>query len=77
MICYLLMGWCILVKANVLPQLLTTKGMILLVAGGIAYTIGAIVYGFGKKYKYAHSIFHLFILLGSFLQFLCILIYVM
>lgn len=77
MICYLLMGWCILVKANVLPQLLTTKGMILLVAGGIAYTIGAIVYGLGKKYKYAHSIFHLFILLGSFLQFLCILLYVM
>ena len=53
MICYLLMGWCIIIKANILPELL------------------------GKKYKYAHSIFHLFILLGSFLQFLCILLYVM
>lgn len=77
MICYLLMGWCIIIKANLLPQLLTNNGFILLVAGGIAYTVGAIIYGLGKKYKYAHSIFHLFILLGSFLQFLCILLYVM
>ena len=77
MICYLLMGWCIIIKANLLPGLLTKNGFILLLAGGIAYTIGAVVYGLGKKYKYAHSIFHLFILLGSFLQFLCILLYVM
>jgi hemolysin III len=77
MICYLLMGWCIMIKANLLPKLLTKNGFILLIAGGIAYTVGAIVYGLGKKYKYAHSIFHLFILLGSFLHFLCILLYVM
>lgn len=77
MICYLLMGWCIIIKANLLPELLTINGFILLLAGGIAYTIGAIVYGLGKKYKYAHSVFHLFILLGSFLHFLCILLYVM
>lgn len=77
MICYLLMGWCILIKGNLLPQLLTFNGFILLVAGGIAYTIGAIIYGVGKKHKYFHSIFHLFILLGSFLHFLCILLYVM
>jgi len=77
MICYLLMGWCIIMKANVLPELLTKNGFILLLAGGISYTIGAIIYAFGKKHKYAHSIFHLFILLGSLLQFLCILLYVM
>ncbi len=77
MICYLLMGWCIIIKGNLLPELLTKNGFILLLAGGIAYTIGAIIYGLGKKYKYAHSIFHLFILLGSFLHFLCILLYVM
>lgn len=76
MICYLLMGWCIIFKANLLPQMLKRNGFILLLAGGIAYTIGAIIYALGKKYKYAHSIFHLFILLGSFLQFLCILCYV-
>lgn len=77
MICYLLMGWCIIVKASLLPQLLTVNGFVLLLAGGIAYTVGAVLYGFGKKYKYAHSIFHLFILIGSFLHFLCILLYVM
>lgn len=77
MICYLVMGWCIIVKINVLPELLGMTGFILLVLGGIAYTIGAVIYGLGKKHKYAHSIFHLFILLASLLQFLCILLYVM
>ena len=77
MICYLIMGWCIIIKINLLPELLGMPGFILLLAGGIAYTIGAALYGIGKKHKYAHSIFHLFILLGSLLQFLCILLYVM
>ena len=76
MICYLVMGWCIIVRANLLTQL-GKNGLILLVSGGIAYTIGAILYGIGKKHKYMHSIFHLFILLGSLLQFFCILLYVM
>ena len=77
MICYLAMGWCIIFTANLLPELLGKNGLILLVAGGIAYSLGAILYGLGKKHKWMHSIFHLFILLGSLLQFLCILIYVM
>ena len=76
MICYLGMGWCIIFTANLLPKLLGITGLTLLVSGGIAYTIGAILYGFGKKKKYIHSIFHLFILLGSILQFFCILLYV-
>ena len=77
MICYLVMGWCIIVRANLLPQLLGIPGFVLLLSGGIAYTIGAILYGVGKKHKYMHSVFHLFILLGSILHFLCILLYVM
>lgn len=77
MICYLGMGWCIIFKANLLPQLLNIPGLILLVSGGVAYTVGAILYGIGKKHKYMHSVFHLFILLGSLLQFFCILLYVM
>lgn len=77
MICYLVMGWCIIVRANLLPQLLGIPGFVLLLSGGIAYTIGAILYGVGKKYKWMHSVFHMFILLGSFLQFMCILLYVM
>lgn len=77
MICYLFMGWCIIFKINILPPLIGTTGMVLLISGGIAYTIGAVLYGLGKKYKYMHSIFHLFILLGSLLHFFCILLYVM
>jgi hemolysin III len=77
MICYLIMGWCIIVKANVLPELLTPMGFALLLAGGIVYTIGAILYGVGKKKKYMHSVFHLCILIASLLHFMCILLYVM
>lgn len=77
MICYLLMGWCIVFRFNVLVKAVETPGIVLLVAGGIAYTIGAIFYGLGKKVKYFHSVFHLFILLGSILQFFCILLYVL
>lgn len=77
MICYLLMGWCIIFRVDLLIKSVDMSGIILLVAGGIAYTIGAILYGIGKKHKYFHSIFHLFILLGSFLQFFCILLYIM
>ncbi len=76
MICYLVMGWAVIFRADLLPKLLGTNGLILLVAGGIAYTIGAILYGLGRKHKYMHSVFHLFIVLGSFLHFLCILLYV-
>ena len=76
MICYLVMGWCILVRAPLLPKLLGLPGFILLLAGGVAYTIGAIFYGFGKKKKYIHSVFHMFILLGTILQFFSILFYV-
>ncbi|MBR6505142.1 MAG: hemolysin III family protein [Clostridia bacterium] len=77
MICYLIMGWCIIFKFNILLEGLHTNGLIFLLAGGISYTIGAIFYGVGKKKKYMHSIFHLAILLGSLLQFLCIILYVM
>lgn len=77
MICYLAMGWCIIFKANLLPALLGPTGLWLLVSGGIIYTIGAILYGIGKKHKYIHSIFHLCIFVASLLHFLCILLYVM
>jgi len=76
MICYLIMGWCIIVKMNVVIERLGWTGFSLLLTGGIVYTIGAVFYGVGKKKKYMHSIFHLFIFAGSLLQFLCILLFV-
>lgn len=76
MICYILMGWCIIIKASLLPALLTMNGFILLLLGGIIYTIGAIFYAVGKKHKWMHSIFHISCVIASLLHFFCILFYV-
>ncbi len=76
MICYLAMGWCIIVKINILPGLLGMQGFILLFIGGMVYTLGAICYIIGKKHKYIHTVFHACVLIASFLHFLCILLYV-
>lgn len=76
MICYLAMGWCIIIKGNLLPQLLGTTGFVLVLTGGIIYTIGALLYGLGKKHKWMHSIFHLACVVGSLLHVLCVLLYV-
>lgn len=75
MICYIGMGWAILPFMGVAREALTLPGFILLLAGGISYTIGAVLYGLGSKLKWMHSIFHIFVVLGSLLQFLCILFY--
>lgn len=77
MICYLVMGWCIIFRINVVYNCLGLTGFLLLLLGGFAYTIGAIIYGLGKKYKWMHSIFHITCIIGSILQFLCVLLYVM
>lgn len=76
MLCYLVMGWMIIIRIDLVTKSLGIYGISLLVLGGISYTIGAIFYGLGKKHKYIHSIFHLLICLGSLLHFLCILLYV-
>jgi len=77
MICYLVMGWCIIVRINVVIKLLGITAFILLLSGGIAYTAGALFYGIGKKRKWMHSVFHIFCVIGSLLHFLLILLYVM
>ena len=77
MICYLVMGWCIIFRINVVYERLGLIGFLLLLLGGVAYTIGAILYGVGKKRKWMHSIFHIACIIGTVLQALCILLYVM
>ena len=77
MACYILMGWCIVVRIDLLYRNLAPAGFWLLVCGGIAYTVGAALYGIGKKRRYMHSAFHVFVLLGSLLQFFAILLYVL
>lgn len=75
MICYIGMGWAIIPFARVVMQVLTKPGFYLLLAGGIAYTIGAVLYGIGSKKKWMHSVFHIFVDIGSLLQFLCVAMY--
>ncbi len=75
MICYILMGWMIIIVYPIVIKALTFTGFIYMLVGGILYTIGAILYGLGKKRKYAHSVFHIFVLLGSVAQFLGIFMY--
>lgn len=75
-ICYLIMGWCIIFAWKQTVAALGMGGIVLLLAGGISYTIGALFYYFLKKKKYMHSVFHLFVVIGSILHFLAILLYV-
>lgn len=75
MICYILMGWAIIFFLPQALQVLTKPGFMLLLAGGIVYSVGAVLYGIGSKVRWMHSVFHIFVVLGSLLQFLAILIY--
>ena len=77
MACYIGMGWCIVAVITLAIQTMTTLGFILLLLGGIAFTIGAVLYGIGKKVRYMHSVFHVFVVIGCELQFFAILLYVM
>ena len=77
MVCYLAMGWLILFAARPTIRAIGLGGCLLLLGGGIAYTVGAVLYLNGKKRRYIHSVFHLFVLAGSIMQFLSILFYVM
>ncbi len=76
MICYIGMGWSIIFAAKTAISAIPFIGLMYLLAGGISYTIGAVLYGFGKKCRYMHSVFHIFVVLGSLLQFICILFYI-
>ena len=72
MVCYIGMGWMALLFVPQLTAALTATGFYWLLAGGIAYTIGAVLYGLGSRKKWLHSVFHIFVVLGSFLQFIAI-----
>lgn len=77
---YVIMGWVVLIA---LPEIIeyfrindSMPGLYLLASGGIAYTFGIIFYALQKKFKYSHSIWHIFVLLGSILQFFSVILYV-
>lgn len=77
MICYIGMGWAILPFLGTARQSLGETGFLCLLWGGIAYTVGAILYGIGSKKRWFHSVFHIFVVLGSLLQLLCVAFFVL
>lgn len=77
MICYIAMGWVIILVFPEFLRLVASKGVWLIFWGGVVYTIGAVIYGFGKKARYIHSIWHFFVLLGSIFHFFAIYLYIL
>jgi len=72
MICYISMGWVVVFAINPILTNMSSFGVLMLFLGGVAYTLGAVVYGIGKKVPYMHSIWHLFVLAGSVLHAICV-----
>lgn len=72
---YLSMGWLAVFVIDPLVSTLDTRGLALLVAGGLAYTVGVIFYIF-ERIPFSHAIWHTFVFLGTTLQFFSVLFYV-
>lgn len=74
MVLYVCMGWLAVLGFGALAPVVSAASLWLLLAGGIAYTGGIVFYAFGKRVRYFHSVWHLFDLLGTVLQFVSILL---
>ena len=76
MVCYIAMGWSLIFFLPQALEVLPGPAFYLILAGGIAYTVGAVLFGLGKKIRWMHAVFHLFVILGSLLQYIAIVFYV-
>lgn len=74
-ILYLVMGWLIIFSFNSIKKIMPFNGLLLLIIGGIIYTLGVIFYGIGSKKRYFHSIFHFFVLIASIFHFFSIIFF--
>ena len=77
MVFYILMGWFIVLCFKQTVEVLTWSGVLWILFGGISYTIGAVLYGVGKKKPIFHTVFHVFVVIGTLLQAIGILFYVL
>ena len=77
MICYLGMGWMAVFRINRLMEVLGGTFFLLILLGGVLYTVGAVFYAVGKKKKYMHSVFHLFVNVASVLHSVAIAVFIM
>ena len=72
---YLVLGWLIVFDFSTLSSIMASNGLVLLIAGGLAYTVGIVFYAI-EKIPYNHVIWHLFVLAGAILHFFMILFFV-
>ncbi len=72
----LLVGWIVIIAFKPLLESLGVPGVVLLITGGVLYSIGAFLYAVVKKVKFMHSIFHFFVVAGSVCHFFSIFFYV-
>ena len=72
---YLLMGWLVLVAAVPLVERVPLTGVMLLVAGGLAYTLGVVFFMLDNRVRYAHAVWHAFVVAGSSFHFFAVLGY--
>ena len=77
MVCYILLGWLIIFVLKPAVETIGVAGFLWLLAGGVSYTVGAALYGAGHKKPLLHTVFHCFVVLGSALQSVCILWFVL
>lgn len=77
MVLYIAMGWCIIIAIKPMVVCTGWTAFWWILGGGISYTIGAVLYGMGRTRKYCHSVFHIFVDLGSLAQAVGILCYVL
>ena len=70
------MGWAVVLGGKSVISQLPFGGLVFLLIGGICYTVGIIFYAM-KKYKYMHSVWHMFVLAGSITHFFAVYLYVL
>jgi hemolysin III len=72
---YLLMGWLIVIAAEPLSERVPAAGLLWLIAGGLAYTVGVIFFALGARLRYGHFIWHLFVMAGTACHYFAVLGY--
>lgn len=72
---YLLMGWLVVIAAHPLTERVPEPGLLWLVAGGLAYTIGVVFFAFDSRLRYGHFVWHLFVMAGTACHYFAVLGY--
>ena len=73
---YLAMGWLVVIAINPVTEIVPHRGLLLLLAGGLCYTVGVAFFA-ARRMRYAHAIWHLFVLGGSIIHYFAVLFYVL